>query len=120
MSSRQTQGTRSGRFLAAGTMEDNYFRLNTAANGAGVWQNNCPKLTHSHNQFDSNTATLGCGGIELNQGRITVDSCYFTKCRGVKGGAIYLQVIPLLQLHCGSHVWADAHNLADAESDMIC
>ena len=47
----------------AGDTVDNYFRQNTAANGAGVWQNNCPKLTHSHNQFDSNTAAqVHCWG----------------------------------------------------------
>ena len=76
----------------AGTTSDNILRLNAGANGAGVWQNNCPSLTHTNNQFEANTATLGCGGIELNQGRTTVTSCYFSRCRGAKGGALYMQV----------------------------
>ena len=68
------------------------FINNLALNGASVWQNNCPNVTHTSNIFEGGTAAQGCGGIELNQGRTSISGCYFSQCSGAKGGAIYFQV----------------------------
>ena len=75
-----------------GELSNNMFESNTGTNGAGVWQNDCDKVTHQENHFLSNVATQGSAGIEMNQGKSLVTTCTFTKGKGAKGGGLYMQV----------------------------
>ena len=77
----------------SGTVDTNYFRLNSALNGGSVWQNNCKKILHSGSRFDNNTSERGSAGIEMNQITSTdIVSCTFTTGKSAKGSGLYLQV----------------------------
>lgn len=73
-------------------LKDNSYERNKGANGAAIWQNDCTGVTHADEIFMANVASMGCPGIEINQGTTEITNCNFTMGKGVKGGAIYMQV----------------------------
>ena len=78
---------------AAGQVKTCYFKLNTAPNGASVWQNDCRQVSHVGSRFDNNTATSGSSGIEMNQiTQADISQCTFATGRALKGAGLYLQV----------------------------
>ena len=78
--------------VLAAQLRDNVFDKNRGTNGAGIWQNDCKSVLYVNNHFSSNVASVGSGGIEMNQGMVDVSGCTFSTGKGQKGGAIYMQV----------------------------
>ena len=68
----------------------NSFEFNNASSGGGAYINTVPVQTLQGNYWDSNTAAIGAGALDMQtvkSGDITSD--VYTRNSGQQGGAIF-------------------------------